>query len=243
MSLEIFHPIVQAWFRDRFGTPTEPQLAGWPAIASGQHTLIAAPTGSGKTLAAFLVCLDQLLRQQLAGELPTGTQVIYISPLKALSNDIERNLQQPLEELGKRVELAGYPPLAIRTGVRTGDTPPAERQRMLRQPPHILVTTPESLYLLLTSPKARAQLQGARTVIVDEIHALARDKRGSHLTLTLERLARLCEQPLVRIGLSATQRPMDRIAAFLVGHAAPNAPPQPCQIVDVGHARQLDLAL
>ena len=247
MSLDLFHPVVQAWFRERFQAPTEPQLAGWPAIARGQHTLIAAPTGSGKTLAAFLVCLDQLIRQQLAGVLPDGTQVVYVSPLKALSNDIERNLQRPLEELAKCVELAGHSPLEIRTGVRTGDTPAAERQKMLRQPPHILVTTPESLYLLLTSPKARAQLRGTRTVIVDEIHALARDKRGSHLTLTLERLERLCEQPLVRVGLSATQRPMDQIAAFLVGHhpdqSSPNPSAPPCQIVDVGHARELDLAL
>src|SRR5438093_8858528 len=217
MSLELFHPLIRQWFADRFGQPTEPQVRGWPEIAAGKHTLIAAPTGSGKTLAAFLVCLDRLFRQWLDDKLPEGTEVVYVSPLKALSNDIQRNLQTPLAEIAALAAEAGLGALPIRTAVRTGDTPQAERQAMLRNPPHILVTTPESLYLLLTSDKSRERLRGVKTVIVDEIHALARDKRGSHLSLTLERLAVLCDRPPTRIGLSATQKPIEEIAAFLVG--------------------------
>src|SRR5213076_1149116 len=209
MPLENFHPLIRQWFSSRFGEPTEPQAQGWPEIAAGKHTLIAAPTGSGKTLAAFLVCIDRLFRQWLDGKLPDGVEVVYVSPLKALSNDIQRNLQNPLAEIAALAAEAGLGELPIRTAVRTGDTPAAERQAMLRNPPHILVTTPESLYLLLTSSKSRERLRGVKTVIVDEIHALARDKRGSHLALTLERLNALCERPPVRIGLSATQRPMD----------------------------------
>ncbi len=213
-----FHPLIRDWFSSRFSEPTEAQRQGWPSIAAGNHTLIAAPTGSGKTLAAFLVCIDRLLRDWLAGELLDGVQVVYVSPLKALSNDIERNLNLPLAELRELATSRNMLPLPIRVGVRTGDTPQSERQAMLKNPPHILVTTPESLYLLLTSAKGREKLRTVRTVIVDEIHALARDKRGSHLALTLERLEALTERPFTRIGLSATQKPMEEIAAFLVGN-------------------------
>ena len=212
-----FHPVIAGWFRARFGSPTDPQRLGWRTIAAGQHTLIAAPTGSGKTLAAFLWCLDRLFRQGMSGELPDGTQVVYVSPLKALSNDIHRNLEVPLAEIRAAAIEAGFRAPPIRAAVRTGDTPAAERQAMLRRPPHILVTTPESLYLLLTSAKSREMLRGVQTVIVDEIHALARDKRGSHLALSLERLAHLTGVQPTRIGLSATQRPIEQIAGFLVG--------------------------
>ena len=254
MVLDKFHPIVQRWFDNRFDQPTEPQQQGWPSIAEGRHTLIAAPTGSGKTLAAFLVCIDRLLRRSLESSPQDGesnsaglenkTYVVYVSPLKALSNDIHRNLEQPLEEIRQLVEADGYDPPPIRTGVRTGDTPASQRQKMLRRAPHILVTTPESLYLLLTAMKSREMLRSVETVIVDEIHALARDKRGSHLALTLERLDALCEQPPVRIGLSATQRPIDDIARFLIGTERVTDDGAPdCNIVDAGHLRKLDLAL
>ncbi len=244
MPLDVLHPLVARWFREKFGQPTEPQQLGWPAIQAGRNTLIAAPTGSGKTLAAFLVCLDRLLRAGLDGDLPDGTQVVYVSPLKALSNDIHRNLEVPLAELRALAESEGLRWPEIRIGVRTGDTPAAARAAMLRRPPHILVTTPESLYLLLTSERGRQPLRAVETVIVDEIHALARDKRGSHLTLTLERLEAWCARPPLRIGLSATQRPLDEIARFLVGAARVDAAGTPdCAIVDVGHLRTLDLAL
>ncbi len=244
-----FHPLVAGWFEKRFGEPTEPQRLGWPSIAAGNNTLIAAPTGSGKTLAAFLWCIDRLFRDACAGELVDQTQVVYVSPLKALSNDVRRNLLVPLEEIRELAVAAGIDPPAIRALVRTGDTSASDRQAMLRRPPHILVTTPESLYLLLTSPKARETLRGVRTVIVDEIHALARDKRGSHLALSLERLAHLCPAPPVRIGLSATQRPIDEIAGFLVGStleatsvdAADATTGTACSVIDVGHLRELDL--
>jgi ATP-dependent Lhr-like helicase len=213
----MFHPLINIWFRGRFGEPTEPQRRGWPEILAGHNTLIAAPTGSGKTLAAFLACLDRLLRQSLDGTLTDGTQVVYISPLKALSNDIHRNLEVPLAELQEAAIAAGHQPLPIRALVRTGDTPNRDRAAMLRRPPHLLVTTPESLYLLLTSAKSREMLRSVKTVIVDEIHALARDKRGSNLSITLERLAQFCGQPPQRIGLSATQAPIEEIARFLVG--------------------------
>jgi ATP-dependent Lhr-like helicase len=238
-----FHPVIAGWFRSRFGAPTDPQRLGWRSIAAGQHTLIAAPTGSGKTLAAFLWCLDRLFRQGMSGELPSGTQVVYVSPLKALSNDIHRNLEVPLAEIRAAAIEAGFRAPPIRAAVRTGDTPTAERQAMLRRPPHILVTTPESLYLLLTSAKSREMLRGVHTVIVDEIHALARDKRGSHLALSLERLAHLTDVAPTRIGLSATQRPIDQIAQFLVGRPAVDAQQSNCAIVDVGHQRELDLAV
>src|SRR6201991_1495705 len=182
------HPLVQEWFTAKFGTATEPQVAGWPAILRGEATLISAPTGSGKTLAAFLVCIDGLLRAALEGRLAPCTHVVYVSPLKALSNDVQKNLDGPLAEIQQLAMQRGYLCPEIRTGVRTGDTPTKERAGMLRNPPHILVTTPESLYLLLTSSKARENLRCVHTVIVDEIHAMADDKRGAHLALTLERL-------------------------------------------------------
>ena len=241
-ALSRFHPVVQAWFAERFAGPTQPQEAGWPAIASGTDTLIAAPTGSGKTLAAFLACLDDLLRRALAGRLPDATQVVYVSPLKALSNDVHRNLEQPLGELATVALREGLALPPIRVAVRTGDTPAAERDKMARRPPHILVTTPESLYILLTSERGRASLSQTRTVIVDEIHAVAGDKRGAHLGLSLERLERLVTgaggQRPVRVGLSATQRPIELIGGLLTGAGRP-AP----TIIDAGWARDLDLAL
>jgi len=244
---ELFHPVVAHWFAERFGRPTEPQRLGWPEIASGRNTLIAAPTGSGKTLAAFMVCIDRLLRQSIAGTLADETQVVYVSPLKALSNDIHRNLEVPLAEIGRCAAEAGHEMPTLRVMVRTGDTPASQRQAMVKRPPHILVSTPESLYLLLTSVKGREMLRTVRTVVVDEIHALARDKRGSHLSLSLERLSALCARPPVRIGLSATQRPIDEIARFLVGAGrvdSSTAQIEPdCQIVDTGHIRRLDLAV
>ena len=240
----LFSPIVADWFANRFGEPTNVQKLAWPKIVEDRHTLLAAPTGSGKTLAAFLVCIDRLVRESIHGTLGEGVQVVYVSPLKALSNDIRRNLQGPLEEIQAAAQAAGVDLAPIRALVRTGDTPQNERQAMLRRPPHILVTTPESLYLLLTSAKGRELLRGVRSVIVDEIHALARDKRGSHLALTLERLDHLCDAPPTRIGLSATQRPIEEIARFLVGAGNVNAEGQPdCQIIDTGHVRELDLAV
>ena len=239
-----FHSIITGWFEQKYREPTDAQRLGWPSILTGQHTLIAAPTGSGKTLAAFLASIDSLVRQATEISLPDETQVLYISPLKALSNDIHRNLQVPLEEIAAKAEAAFCQLSPIRIAVRTGDTPARDRQAMLRRPPHILVTTPESLYLLLTGAKSREILRNVRTVIVDEIHALARDKRGSHLTLSLARLDQLCSSPPTRIGLSATQRPIEEIARFLVGsnnvdeHGTAN-----CQIVDTGHVRELDLAI
>jgi ATP-dependent Lhr-like helicase len=244
MPFSLFDPLVARWFAEKFGEPTDPQLRGWPEIAAGRHTLIAAPTGSGKTLAAFMVCLDQLLRRWRAGTLEEKTYVVYVSPLKALGNDIHRNLEVPLAELRARLAAEGEGSLPIRAGVRSGDTPASERAKMLRNPPHILVTTPESLYLLLTSAKSRELLRGVETVIVDEIHALVRDKRGSHLALSLERLEALCEKPPVRIGLSATQRPIEAIARFLVGSQRVKEDGEAeCAIIDGGHARELDLGV
>ncbi len=245
MPLSIFHPIVTRWFRDRFTEPTDAQRLGWPPIVAGTDTLIAAPTGSGKTLAAFLASIDRLLRLALDGPLPDETRVLYVSPLKALSHDVERNLTGPLQEINDLASTHSARTLSpIRVAVRTGDTPAAERQRMTRRPPHIVVTTPESLYLLLTSTKGRAMLRTVETVIVDEIHAVARDKRGSHLALSLARLDALCERRPVRIGLSATQAPIDEIARFLVGTDCVAADGRPrCAIVDIGHRRELDLAV
>lgn len=246
-SLQIFHPAVAAWFAGRFGAPTEPQRGAWPRIHAGRPVLLAAPTGSGKTLAAFLAALDGLVRRGLLdGGLPDAVQVVYVSPLKALSNDVEKNLQEPLAGIAAELAARGLPDPGIRTLVRTGDTPQAARAAMAKKPPHVLVTTPESLYMLLTSESGRRMLGTARTVIVDEIHAVADDKRGSHLALTLERLADLVERdrsrggPLLRVGLSATQKPIEEVARFLMGNR-PGA--EACDIVDAGHRRALDLSL
>ena len=278
-SLAWAHPLVAEWFVQKFGTPTEPQEQGWPHILAGRTTLISAPTGSGKTLAAFLACIDRLVRKAVAGELSDRTEVLYVSPLKALGNDIQKNLEIPLGEI---LALAGERGLLmpeIRTAVRTGDTLQPERRAMLKRPPHILVTTPESLYILLTSEKSRAILRDVETVIVDEIHAVADDKRGAHLALSLERLEALTADSsshsrlgmtntadssshsllgttsendslraplnrmtrnsrLVRIGLSATQKPIEEVAHFLTGTGRPDP-----VVVDVGHKRKLDLAV
>jgi ATP-dependent Lhr-like helicase len=238
MSLAAFHPLVQEWFRETFGQPTEPQKLGWPQIRSGRDTLIAAPTGSGKTLAAFLSCINDLIVHGLEAPLEAKTEVLYISPLKALGNDIERNLQKPLAELRDKFASAGLQLPDIRVAVRSGDTPQSERAKMARKPPHILITTPESLYILLTAGRSRQALQSVRTVIVDEIHAVARDKRGSHLSLSLERLDWLTGDPPVRIGISATQRPIEDIGRLLVG--SERAMPT---IVDAGHRREIDIAI
>ncbi len=254
--LDRFHPIVSDWFRQKFGTPTEPQTLGWPAILSKRDTLIAAPTGSGKTLAAFLACLDELIRAGLEdGDLEDRTRVLYVSPLKALSNDIQKNLEEPLQELRAHAARRGLSLPNLRTAVRTGDTPTAARTAMLRKPPHILITTPESFYLLLTSDGGRRLLATISTIIVDEIHAVARDKRGAHLALSLERLdalvaggitAALCPGATrpVRIGLSATQKPIEEIARYLVGTPRVTADGVPsCRIVNTGHTRAMDLAI
>ncbi|HEX9518304.1 MAG TPA: DEAD/DEAH box helicase [Streptosporangiaceae bacterium] len=264
--LESFHPAVRTWFARRFPDgPTQPQLRGWAEIAAGQHTLIAAPTGSGKTLAAFLVCIDRMYRAQEAradqdastdegpaaeaapGADPvTGPEVVYVSPLKALAVDISQNLERPLAEIAAVAAEMGLAAPSIKVAVRTGDTAAAERAAMLKKPPDFLITTPESLYLLLTAERPRAMLRAATTVIVDEIHAVAGNKRGSHLTLTLERLAHVADQPVQRIGLSATQRPIDVVARLLVGAGADRSErdgsPR-CSIVDGGHRRELDLGL
>ena len=266
-SLAWAHPLVAEWFVGKFGTPTEPQEQGWPHILAGRTTLISAPTGSGKTLAAFLACIDRLVRKALAGDLADRTEVLYVSPLKALGNDIQKNLEGPLSEI---LALAGERGLLmpeIRTAVRTGDTLQPERRAMLKRPPHILVTTPESLYILLTADKSRAILRDVETVIVDEIHAVADDKRGAHLALSLERLEVLCHRPPVRIGLSATQKPIEEVAHFLTGNRRGDGPasdfgtskiptlispkdgeirmghPNDPVIVDIGHKRKLDLGV
>src|SRR3954463_4272483 len=221
-SIAWAHPLVAEGFLSRFGTPTEPQEQGWPHILAGRTTLISAPTGSGKTLAAFLACIDRLVRKALAGDLTNRTEVVYVSPLKALGNDIHRNLEIPLGEI---MQLAGERGLLmpqIRSAVRTGDTLAADRRLMLKRPPHILVTTPESLYILLTAEKSRNILRDVETVIVDEIHAVADDKRGAHLTISLERLELLTKKPPNRIGLSATQKPIEQVAHFLTGSGRPD---------------------
>jgi ATP-dependent Lhr-like helicase len=234
----VFHSAVARWFEARFRAPTEPQRRAWPLIQAGRDVLIAAPTGSGKTFAAFLAAIDSLVRQGLDGALRDETQVLYVSPLKALSNDVQKNLAEPLAQIRATLAELGLPEVEVRPLVRTGDTPQSERQGMVKRPPHILVTTPESLYLILTSELARELLRTVRTVIVDEIHAVARDKRGSHLALSLARLDALVGRHVQRVGLSATQKPIEEIAHFLVGTTA--ALPE---IINVGHARQLDLAL
>jgi ATP-dependent Lhr-like helicase len=243
-QLEYFHPAVREWFVKQFPAPTEPQARAWPAIKRGEHTLIAAPTGSGKTLAAFLSAIDDLVWKAVSGKLVDETLVVYVSPLKALSNDIQINLQEPLRGIQQNLEAMGIGGIEIRTLVRTGDTPAKDRTAMTKKPPHIIVTTPESLYILLTSEGGRRILSTTRTLIVDEIHAMVDDKRGSHLSLSIERLQALVKEPLVRIGLSATQKPIEEVARFLVGSAnlASDSTPR-CTIIDTGHSRKLDLAI
>ncbi|MCA9026993.1 MAG: DEAD/DEAH box helicase [Planctomycetaceae bacterium] len=262
MAIETFHPVIQDWFHSRFDGPTEPQTHGWPHIASGEHTLIAAPTGSGKTLTAFLAIIDRLFREGVEGRLVDEMRVVYVSPLRALSNDMHRNLETPLEEILAEAERQGLvmPPISV--GLRTGDTPSHKRAALVRRPPHIFVTTPESLFLMLTAEKSREVLRTVDTLIVDEIHALVRDKRGSHLSLSMERLQHVADRPLQRIGISATQKPIERTAAFLIGTPGianaecgmRNAEEDdmefrvphsdfPISIVDVGHQRDLDLGI
>jgi ATP-dependent helicase Lhr and Lhr-like helicase len=238
MSLASFDPIVSEWFASRFGNPTKPQIAGWPEIAAGRDVLISAPTGSGKTLAAFLICLDRLVRQSRANTLSDETEVVYVSPLKALSNDVHRNLETPLAEMAALAVGHGTPLAPIRTAVRTGDTPASERQKMRKTPPHVLVTTPESLFILMTAERSRRMLATVNTVIVDEIHAVADDKRGSHLALTLARLDAVVRgsgrRAPQRIGLSATVRPIEQVASYLAPHAS---------IIDIGHRRDMELSV
>ena len=233
-----FHPAVAAWFTRTFATPTPAQNAAWPALAAGNHVLVAAPTGSGKTFAAFLTAIDQLVKEGLAAPLPDETRVLYVSPLKALSNDIQRNLEAPLNGIRDELSALHLPDVQIRAAVRSGDTTQSERAAMRRRHPHILVSTPESLYILLGSQSGRAMLASCRTVIVDEIHAIAGNKRGAHLALSLERLQACSTGRLVRVGLSATQKPLEEVARFLTG-----AGDAECAIVDSGHVRQRDLAL
>ena len=250
MPLSQFHPAVAAWFCDTFSAPTPAQLEAWPAILAGRHVLVAAPTGSGKTLAAFLAAIDALIRLGVAGKLSDQTHLVYVSPLKALSNDIQKNLAAPLAGIREHLKRLKYPDVEIRTWVRSGDTPQAEREKMKRRPPHILVTTPESLYILATSASGRKMLATTQSVIVDEIHALAPNKRGAHLTLTLERLEALTGRRLTRIGLSATQKPIELVAKFLLGDGVrpgndlfDQTNENACAIVDAGHVRDRDLAL
>src|SRR5438445_1070185 len=275
MTLDHFHPVISRWFSETLGEPTSAQKQGWAAIREGRHTLIAAPTGSGKTLAAFLSALNDLFEESLRGPLPDEVRIVYVSPLKALSADIHKNLAEPRKGIRRIAEEVGLDAPRITAAVRTGDTTQAERAAMLRKPPHILVTTPESLYLLLTSARSREILRTVRTVIVDEIHAVIGGRRGAHLALSLERLERLvAEGPpeggphrpersggshsdvgsgfsrtIQRIGLSATQKPIEGVAKFLVGSHADLAgrkgPPYTadCQIIDEGHRRAIDLAI
>src|ERR1700688_4240171 len=236
-----FHPAVAAWFSRTFDAPTPAQERAWPALEAGQHVLVAAPTGSGKTFAAFLPAIAQLVKEGLEGPLPDETRIVYVSPLKALSNDIQRNLDAPLEGIREELAALTLPEVTIRAVVRTGDTSQAERAGMRRKAPHIVVTTPESLYILLGSTSGRAMLATCRTVIVDEIHAIAGNKRGAHLALSLERLHALTGRALTRVGLSATQKPIEEVAKFLVG--ASGAEAGRCTIIDSGHARSRDLKL
>src|SRR3984893_9585255 len=240
-ALDSFHPAVAAWFSRTFDAPTPAQERAWPALRSGEHVLVAAPTGSGKTFAAFLAAIDQLVKEGLEGALPDETRIVYVSPLKALSNDIQRNLDAPLKGIRDELAALNLPDVAIRAVVRTGDTSQAERAGMRRKPPHIVVTTPESLYILLGSQSGRDMLTTCRTVIVDEIHAIAGNKRGAHLALSLERLQALTGRGLARIGLSATQKPIEELARFLIGSRA--AAGEDCIVIDSVHARSRDLKL
>ena len=244
--LQSFHPAVAAWFSRTFDAPTPAQERAWPALQAGQHVLVAAPTGSGKTFAAFLAAIDQLVKEGLERGLPDETRIVYVSPLKALSNDIQRNLDAPLAGIREELAVRQLPDVAIRAVVRTGDTSQSERAGMRRRAPHIVVTTPESLYILLGSQSGRSMLATCRTVIVDEIHAIAGNKRGAHLALSLERLQALTGHALTRIGLSATQKPIEETARFLVGSGTRGTGAMgagACTIIDSGHARARDLAL
>ncbi|MGH9372415.1 MAG: DEAD/DEAH box helicase, partial [Vicinamibacterales bacterium] len=238
MPLSHFHPLVSRWFSETLGLPTAAQERGWQAVRAGRHTLIAAPTGSGKTLAAFLSALDDLVQEGVRGPLPDEVRVVYVSPLKALSADIHKNLAEPRRGLRLLADAEGLEAPRITAAVRTGDTTQAERAAMLRTPPHILVTTPESLFLLLTSARSRDMLRTVRTVIVDEIHAVIGTRRGAHLALSLERLQQVAERPVVRLGLSATQKPVEAVARFLVGTNGAD-----CAVIDEGHRRAMDLAI
>ncbi|RQV94557.1 DEAD/DEAH box helicase, partial [bacterium] len=247
--LSQFHPTIKTWFNETFDHPTPPQTQGWQPIFQKQNTLILSPTGSGKTLAAFLVCIDNLLKKLIENIHPKGIHTLYISPLKALNYDIERNLEAPLDGIQqKAIELnLNFP--EIKVAVRTGDTPQKERERMLREPPHIFITTPESLHLLLTSNRAQHILRTVQYVIVDEIHALSENKRGTFLSLLLERLQHIAEKPFIRIGLSATQKPLEEIAKFLGGNDLIQQngnitfTPRPVTIVDAGMRKELDLKI
>ncbi len=238
MSFQRFHPVVQRWFTSAIGDPTSAQLRGWTSIHDGHHTLIAAPTGSGKTLAAFLSALDELTREGLSAPLPDAVRVVYVSPLKALSSDVHKNLAEPRKGIRELAAASGVAAPAITSAIRTGDTTASERAAMIRTPPHILITTPESLYLLLTSERSRAMLRTVRTVIVDEIHAVIGTRRGAHLALSLERLQQVAERPLQRVGLSATQKPIELVGRYLTGAAHGH-----CEIVDTGHRRDMDLGV
>jgi ATP-dependent Lhr-like helicase len=237
VAVELLHPAVQDWFLQSIGQPTDPQKLAWPAIRQHKNTLIAAPTGTGKTLAAFMSSIDELVIEGLEHDLPDETRVLYVSPLKALSNDIQKNLQSPISGIRDSLLEHGLPDVEIRAWVRTGDTPQSERQKMRKKPPHIVVTTPESLFILLTSESGREMLATVHTVIIDEIHALAGNKRGAHLMLSLERLSALCIKPPVRIGISATQKPIETMAKYLCGEE------EFCNIIDTGHVRQRDLEI
>ena len=239
-ALDSFHPAVAAWFARSFDAPTPAQERAWPALQMGRHVLVAAPTGSGKTFAAFLAAIDRLIKEGLESALPDETRILYVSPLKALSNDIQLNLQLPLTGIREQLAALNLPDVAIRAMVRTGDTSQSDRAGMRRRPPHILVTTPESLYILLSSQSGRDMLSTCRTVIIDEIHAMAGNKRGSHLSLSLERLQALTGRELTRVGLSATQKPIEEVSRFLIGQGAKSGS---CIIVDSGHTRSRDLAL